>query len=257
MSKQNAARVVHAIKDAFEKRTPEILTGIGIAGMITTTVLAVKATPKAILLLNDRKDELETERLPITEVVKTTWKCYIPAAVTCGASIACLIGASSVNLKRNAALATAYKLSEAALSEYRDAVVETIGEKKERDISDKVAEKRVKKNPVTKSDVIVTGNGTTLCLDSISGRYFQSSMQKIESAKNKINERMLYENYVSLNDLYDELGMECTKIGEDLGWNIFGDGLLDISFSSQLTDDGTPCLVMDYSVEPRHNYYKS
>lgn len=257
MSKQNTARVVHSIKDAFEKRTPEILTGIGIAGMITTTVLAVKATPKAILLLNDRKDELETERLPITEVVKTTWKCYIPAAVTCGASIACLIGASSVNLKRNAALATAYKLSEAALSEYRDAVVETIGEKKERDIRDKVAEKRVKKNPVTKSDVIVTGNGTTLCLDSISGRYFQSSMQKIESAKNKINERMLCDNYVSLNDLYDELGMECTKIGEDLGWNIFGDGLLDISFSSQLTDDGTPCLVMDYGVEPRHNYYKS
>lgn len=257
MSKQNAARVVHAIKDTFEKRTPEILTGIGIAGMITTTVLAVKATPKAILLLSDRKDELETERLPITEVVKTAWKCYIPAAVTCSVSIACLIGASSVNLKRNAALATAYKLSEAALSEYRDAVVETIGEKKARDIRDKVAEKRVKNNPVTKSDVIVTGNGTTLCLDSISGRYFQSSMQKIESAKNKINERMLCDNYVSLNDLYDELGMECTKIGEDLGWNIFGDGLLDISFSSQLTDDGTPCLVMDYSVEPRHNYYKS
>ena len=257
MSKQNASRVVHAIKDTFEKRTPEILIGIGIAGMITTTVLAVKATPKAILLLNDRKDELETESLPITEVVKTTWKCYIPAAVTCGASIACLIGASSVNLKRNAALATAYKLSEAALSEYRDAVVETIGEKKERDIRDKVAEKRVKKNPVTKSDVIVTGNGMTLCFDAISGRYFQSSMQKIESAKNKINERMLCENYVSLNDLYEELGMEYTKIGDDLGWNIFGDGLLDISFSSQLADDGTPCLVMDYSVAPRYNYYKS
>nr|DAI86304.1 MAG TPA: hypothetical protein [Caudoviricetes sp.] len=225
--------------------------------MVTTTVLAVKATPKAVILLNERKEELETEKLPVTDVIKTTWKCYIPAAITCGASIACLVGASSVNFKRNAALATAYKLSETAIAEYRDAVVETIGEKKERDIRDKVAEKRVKKNPVTKSDVIVTGNGTTLCFDSISGRYFQSSMQKIESAKNKINERMLCDNYVSLNDLYDELGMECTKIGEDLGWNIFGDGLLDISFSSQLTDDGTPCLVMDYSVEPRYNYYKS
>ena len=190
-------------------------------------------------------------------MVKTTWKCYIPAAVTCGVSIACLIGASSVNLKRNAALATAYKLSETALAEYRDAVVETIGEKKERTVRDKVAEERVKKNPVTKSDVIVTGNGTTLCFDAISGRYFQSSMQKIESAKNKINERMLCENYVSLNDLYDELGMEPTKIGEDLGWNIFTDRLIDISFSSQLADDGTPCLVMDYSVAPRHEYYKT
>ena len=257
MSKQNAARVVHALKETFEKRTPEILTGIGIAGMVTTTILAVKATPKAVLLLNDRKDELETKKLPVMEVVKTTWKCYIPAAVTCGASIACLIGASSVNLKRNAALATAYKLSETALAEYRDAVVETIGEKKERTVRDKVAEERIKKNPVTKSDVIVTGNGTTLCFDAISGRYFQSSMQKIESAKNKINERMLCENYVSLNDLYDELGMEPTKIGEDLGWNIFTDRLIDISFSSQLADDGTPCLVMDYSVAPRPEYYKT
>jgi hypothetical protein len=257
LSKQNAVNFINALKNTFKKRTPEILTGIGIAGMVTTTVLAVKATPKAVILLNERKEELETEKLPVTDVIKTTWKCYIPAAITCGASIACLVGASSVNFKRNAALATAYKLSETAIAEYRDAVVETIGEKKERDIRDKVAEKRVKKNPVTKSDVIVTGNGTTLCFDSISGRYFQSSMQKIESAKNKINERMLCDNYVSLNDLYDELGMECTKIGEDLGWNIFGDGLLDISFSSQLTDDGTPCLVMDYSVEPRYNYYKS
>ena len=257
MSKQNAVNFINALKNTFKKRTPEILTGIGIAGMVTTTVLAVKATPKAVMLLNERKEELETEKLPVTDVIKTTWKCYIPAAITCGAAIACLVGASSVNFKRNAALATAYKLSETALAEYRDAVVETIGEKKERDIRDKVAEKRVKKNPVTKSDVIVTGNGTTLCFDSISGRYFQSSMQKIESAKNKVNERMLCDNYVSLNDLYDELGMECTKIGEDLGWNIFGDGLLDISFSSQLTDDGTPCLVMDYSVEPRYNYYKS
>lgn len=257
MSKQNAVKVVHALKETFERRTPEILTGIGIAGMVTTTVLAVKATPKAILLLNDRKDELETEKLPVIEVVKTTWKCYIPAVVTCSASIACLIGASSVNLKRNAALATAYKLSETALAEYRDAVIETIGEKKERDVRDKVAEDRVKKNPVMKNDVIVTGNGTTLCYDAISGRYFQSNLQKIESAKNKINERMLCENYVALNDFYEELGMEPTKIGNDLGWNIFGDGLIDISFSSQLADDGTPCLVMDYSVTPRYNYYKS
>ena len=257
MSKQNAARVVHALKETFEKRTPEILTGIGIAGMVTTTILAVKATPKAVLLLNDRKDELETNKLSVIEVVKTTWKCYIPAVVTCGASIACLIGASSVNLKRNAALATAYKLSETALAEYRDAVVETIGEKKERTVRDKVAEERVKKNPVTKSDVIVTGNGTTLCFDAVSGRYFQSSMQKIESAKNKINERMLCENDVSLNDFYDELGVEPTKIGEDLGWNIFTDRLIDISFSSQLADDGTPCLVMDYSVAPRNDYYKT
>lgn len=256
MSKFNLTAAAKSIKGVLERHTPEILTGIGVAGMVTSTVLAVKATPKAYLLVNDRKDELEVEKLPVTELVRTTWKCYIPAAVTCGASIACLVGASSVNFKRNAALATAYKLSEAALSEYKDAVIETIGEKKEQAVRDKVAEERIKKNPVSTSEVIVTGNGTALCYDAISGRYFKSNIQKIETAKNKVNERMLGDNYVSLNDFYDELGLEPTKIGEALGWNIFGDGLVDIEFSSQLADDGTPCLVMDYSVAPRYDYYK-
>ena len=256
MSKFNLTKTVKSIKGVLERHAPEILTGIGVAGMVTTTILAVKATPKAGLLINDRKDELEVEKLSATELVKTTWKCYIPAAVTCGASIACLVGASSVNFKRNAALATAYKLSEAALSEYKDAVIETIGEKKEQSVRDKVAEERIKKNPVSKSEIIVTGNGTTLCYDPVGNSYFKSNIQQIESAKNKLNARMLSENYVSLNDFYDELGIGPTKLGDDLGWDIYKDGLVEIAFSSQLAEDGTPCLVMDYSIAPRYEYYK-
>lgn len=256
MSKFNLTKAVKSIKGVLERHAPEILTGIGVAGMVTTTILAVKATPKACLLINDRKDELEVEKLSATELVKTTWKCYIPAAVTCGASIACLVGASSVNYKRNAVLATAYKLSEAALSEYKDAVIETIGEKKEQSVRDKVAEERLKKNSVSKSEVIVTGNGTTLCYDPVGNSYFKSNIQQIESAKNKLNSRMLSENYVSLNDFYDELGIGPTKLGDDLGWDIYKDGLVEIAFSSQLAEDGTPCLVMDYSVAPRYEYYK-
>lgn len=256
MSKLNLTAAAKSIKGVLERHAPEILTGIGVAGMVTSTVLAVKATPKACLLINDRKDELEVEKLPVTELVKTTWKCYIPAVVTCGASIACLVGASSVNFKRNAALATAYKLSEAALSEYKDAVIETIGEKKEQSVRDKVAEERLKKNPVSKSEVIVTGNGTTLCYDPVGNSYFKSNIQQIESAKNKLNARMLSENYVSLNDFYDELGIGPTKLGDDLGWDIYKDGLVEIAFSSRLAEDGTPCLVMDYSVAPRYEYYK-
>lgn len=256
MSKLNLTAAAKSIKGVLERHAPEILTGIGVAGMVTSTVLAVKATPKAYRLVNDRKDELEVEKLPVTELVKTTWKCYIPAVVTCGASIACLVGASSVNFKRNAALATAYKLSEAALSEYKDAVIETIGEKKEQSVRDKVAEERLKKNPVSKSEIIVTGNGTTLCYDPVGNSYFKSNIQQIESAKNKLNARMLSENYVSLNDFYDELGIGPTKLGDDLGWDIYKDGLVEIAFSSQLAEDGTPCLVMDYSIAPRYEYYK-
>lgn len=255
MGKGNISKIINEIQKAVIKHSPEILTGLGIAGMITTTVLAVKATPKALDLINDRKDELETEKLPPIEVVKTAWKCYIPAAVTCATSTACLIGASSVHLKRNAALATAYKLSESAISEYKDAVIDKLGEKKEQTIRDKVAEEKMKKNPVSSSEVFITEKGNTLCYDTISGRYFKSDIDRIKRAENAINKQLLDEMYVSLNDLYDELDLDHTKLGDELGWKI-DDGLVELYFSSQLADDGTPCVVMDFTRAPKYNFSK-
>lgn len=256
MGKTNLATMAKDIRKFASKRSPEILTGIGIAGMITTTILAVRATPKALKLIEEQKEEESVDELSPLEVVKIAWKPYIPAMVTCVVSTTCLIGASSVNTKRNAALATAYKLSETALSEYREKVVETIGEKKERIVRDKVAEERVKKNPVSKNEVIVTGNGKTLCFDPISGRYFMCSIETIKRAENELNKQMLHDisGYVSLNEFYDELGLDHTSVGDDLGWNT--DQLIDINFSSQLNDNGEPSVVLDYLVAPKYDYYK-
>lgn len=255
MGKTNLATITKDIRKFASKRSPEILTGIGIAGMITTTILAVRATPKALELIEEQKEEESVDELSSFEVVKVAWKPYIPAMVTCVVSTACLIGASSVNTKRNAALATAYKLSETALSEYRDKVVETIGEKKERIVRDKVAEERVKKNPVSKNEVIITGNGKTLCFDPISGRYFMCSIETIKKAENTLNKQMLHDisGYVSLNEFYDELGLDHTSVGNDLGWNT--NQLIDIDFSSQLNDNGEPSVVLDYLVAPKCDYY--
>lgn len=255
MGKTNLATIAKDIRKFASKRSPEILTGIGIAGMITTTILAVRATPKALELIEEQKEEKSVDELSSFEVVKAAWRPYIPATVTCVASTACLIGASSVNTKRNAALATAYKLSETALSEYREKVVETIGEKKERIVRDKVAEERVKKNPVSKNEVIVTGNGKTLCFDPISGRYFMCSIETIKKAENTLNKQMLHDisGYVSLNEFYDELGLDHTSVGNDLGWNT--NQLIDIDFSSQLNDNGEPSVVLDYLVAPKCDYY--
>lgn len=244
------------VKRFVSARSPEILTGIGIAGMVTTTVLAVKATPKAMSLIEDKKNEEWVDELSPLDVVKIAWKPYIPAIITCVVSTTCIIGASSVNAKRNAALATAYKLSETALTEYREKVIETIGEKKEQIVRDKVAEERVKKNPVSKNEVIVTGNGKTLCFDPVSGRYFMSSIDVIKRAENELNKQMLHDisGYVSLNDFYDELGLDHTSVGDNLGWNT--DQLIDICFSSQLNDNGEPSVVLDFLVAPKYGYDK-
>lgn len=245
--------IVKSVQTAVSKHSPEILTGIGIAGMVTTTILAVKVTPKACVLIEAKKKEEHVDTLSAVDTIKTAWKCYIPAAVIGVASTTCLIGASSVNARRNAALATAYKLAETSLTEYREKVIETIGEKKEQLVRDKVAEDRVKKNPVSKSEVIITGKGTTRCLDTISGRRFNSDIEKLRRVENELNKRMFNDMYISLNEFYDEIGLEHTLVGDQLGWNI-DRGLIDLDFSSQIDEDGVPCVVIDYMVAPKYDF---
>ena len=240
---------------AAKKHSPEILTGVGIAGMLTTVVLAVQATPKALRLIDEKKADIpEEEKLPRIEVVKAAWKVYVPAVLTGILSTICLIGANSVNQRRNAAIAAAYSLSESALKEYREKVVETIGERKEQAIRDDIAKDRITENPVR--EVIVSDRGSTLCYDSLSGRYFKSDIEKLRRIVNDLNRRMRDEMFISLNDFYcaiDNPDLGPTKLGDMLGWNI-DKGYIDLNFSSQLTTDGTPCLVLDYTVVPEYEY---
>lgn len=256
MDKSGFLKVVNNLKSTTIKHSPEILTGIGITGMITTTIMAVKATPKALDIMADVKaiHAEDTDRKAFAKDVLTkVAPIYLPAVIVCFLSTGCLIGASSVNLRRNAALATAYTLSETALREYQDKVVETIGDKKEQHIRDEIAKDRVERNPVSKQEVLVTAKGETLCYDSLSGRYFKSDMEVLKRATNELNRRMLSEDYISLNDFYDEIGLSYTKIGEDIGWRV-DKGFIELVFSSQLASDGTPCLVLDYQVAPYYDY---
>lgn len=269
MNKPNVTKLLNTTKHFMKKRSPEILTGIGIAGMISTVVLAVKATPKAMELISeaervkintqvnagkDWEDEVVINLTPI-ETVKVAWKPYIPAAITGIASIACIIGANSVHVRRNAALATAYQLSTTALADYREKVVETIGEKKESNIRDKVAKKKIEENPSNNATIIMTGKGNTLVYDSHSDRYFRSDIDKIRNAVLDLNERMVNGNemYISLNDFYDEIGLKHTEVGDSVGWRI-DKGKIDVRYSAQLTEDNEPCIVLDHLMPPEYGF---
>lgn len=254
MSKEGLKRTIKSAGRVLTKYSPGILTGIGITGMIGATFMAVKATPKALYLIEAKKEEAEVEELTPVETIKTCWKCYIPATLTTVLSAVCLIGASTVSAKRNAALATAYSISEAALREYQEKVVEVIGEKKEKAVRDAVAKDQIERDPVTKSEVvIIDSNSNTLCYEPLSGRYFKSTIDKIKKAEIKLDRQMIQEMYVSLNDFYWEIGLDGTDLGDQMGWNI-SKGYMDLSFSSQLADDGTPCAVIVYGIPPVYDY---
>ena len=256
MSKEGLKRTIKSAGRVLTKYSPGILTGIGITGMIGATFMAVKATPKALYLIEAKKEESEVEELTPVETIKTCWKCYIPATLTTVVSAVCLIGASTVSAKRNAALATAYSISEAALREYQEKVVEVVGEKKEKAVRDAVAKDQIEKDPVTKSEVvIIDSNSNTLCYEPLSGRYFKSTIDKIKKAEIKLDRQMIQEMYVSLNDFYWEIGLDGTDLGDKMGWNL-SKGYMDLSFSSQLADDGTPCAVIVYGIPPVYDYQR-
>lgn len=242
-----------AVRSGLTKHSPEILIGLGVAGLLGTTVLAVRETPKVLKLLENKKKELDVDKLSVKDTVKTVWKNYIPCAVLAVTSVACIVGASNISARRNAALAAAYAIGNKAFSDYKEEVINLLGEEKDKEIRERVADKLLKENPVTSKEVIITDNNEHLCYDEITGRYFKSSQNKIKEAQNVINDRLRDEMWVSLNDLYYELCLPNVRVGDDLGWNI-DDGYLDIILSSRIAEDGTPCLTLDYSIGPRYDY---
>lgn len=256
--KTELVKGINKVGAVMSKNMPSILTGLAVAGLVTTVVMAVKATPKAEQILAQDDDEREVKRVKEKrtkfETVKLTWKCYAPATIMGGITVGCIIGANSINLKRSAALSSLYAISESTLKEYQSKVIETIGENKEQKIKDEIAKDRIEKVPCSKSPIVVSGGGNSLFFDAYSGRYFMNDIENVRKIQNDLNQTLISEMFVSLNDFYYELGLPKIPYGEECGWNV--DAMIDLSFDSQIADDGRPCVVLDYCVGPRFDYRK-
>lgn len=246
----NIKTMAKSVWAGAKKHSPEILIGMGIAGAASSVIFAIRATPKAMFLLEEKRQELGVEKLEAKEIIKTAAPVYIPTAVSFGVSVACIVGASSVNARRNAALTAAYTLSESTLRTYRDKVLETVGEDKEREIRQKAAIEQQQKTPEPQTFVVSSAAGQLKCFDSLSGRYFVSTKNEIDKAVNEFNRQLRDDMRISLNDWYDLIGLDTNKLGDMLGWDIER-GYVETCYASRLDEDGLPCLVVNY-VEPPH-----
>lgn len=236
------------------KNSPVILTGLGCAGVLGTAILTGRATLKASEIIKMEEEKRNNDSIPNKEIIRLTWKVFVPPIIMGTTSIACIVGANSINASRNAALAALYSLSETALREYKDKVVEEIGRSRELKVRDSIAQDRVVNNPVDDKTIIITGNGDVLCYDTLSDRYFKSSAEKIRQQVLELNESLRTEMWLSLNDFYYAIGLPSTKLGDLMGFDM-DKGYIQINYSSQLTPDNKePCLVIDTEVYPRYNY---
>jgi len=255
--KNEIIKFAYTAKNAVIKNSPAILTGLGVGGLVTTVIFAIKATKKSDEDLIPHVDE----ELNFYEKFKICWPNYIPMASVGILSIACIISSNTINTRRQAALISAYSMSESMLKEYQDKIAETFGKKKEEEVRDAIQEDRIKKNPPKDEEITITGKGETLCMDAYSGRYFKSDIEHIKKKENEFNADLLRCMALTLNDWYDYLGLEHIKVGEQLGWSIFdemgcsdGGNLLEFRHTSHLTEDGIPCLVVDFCRYPDANY---
>lgn len=246
------AKITKNLGGLISKNSPHILTGLGCAGVLSTAILAVKATPRALAIL-DAEEEYRRRKNLIAmsklDKVKVAWKCYIPAGVVGATTIGCIIGANTVHTRRNAALASLYTLSESAFREFKTKAVQELGKTKENKIRDEIAKDRISNDPPQQGNVIFTGSGDVLCYDMLGGGYFHSSYETIRQKVNDLNYRLRNEMRLSLNDFYYELGLPQTKLGDQMEFNIER-GQIEPHYSSQLTEDGKPCLVIDVEVFP-------
>lgn len=261
---KNIKRNLMKVKLKIVKHSPEILLGVGVIGMVTSTVLACRATLK----LNDIKKEHDITEEAINEAlalhsddyteedakndfkvnnVQTVVKIglgYIPSVLVGGASLACILSAHNIMRNRNAAISAALTIANETLERYRRNVIEKYGEDVDKEMryglkKDKIITKDSEGNDV-EQDVTVAQE-----IDQYSdyARFFDDgndnwqkepeyNLMFLKAQQQYANDRLIADGYLFLNDVYDMLGIPRSKAGQVVGWvyneeNPTGDNFVD------------------------------
>jgi Family of unknown function (DUF6353) len=245
-----------------------LLTGMAVSGVVSTAYLTARATFKAAKIIEqeDRirvgEEKAVSSRLaqvyrggsmPMTtkEKIKLVWPYYVAPVGVGATTIAAIVLANHEASKKIAALTAATGVSERMLQEYKEKVLEKLGENKEQQLRDELAQDRVNKNPPPKEVIIATG-GDVLFFDVTTGRYFMSSVETVKQAQNKINYDIINHMYASLSSFYDEIGLPPTPFSDQVGWN--ADNLIEVKFSTVMSTDQRPCISIEFELPPFVEY---
>lgn len=232
-----------------------ILTTVGAVGVVVTSVMAVKATPKALRLLEDAKQE-KGEDLTKLEVIATAAPVYIPSVLVGTATIVCVFGANVLNKKQQAAMMSAYALLDQSYKDYKKKVDELYGEGSNKEIEHEIVKDKYDESDLTIDDE----DGKELFYDAFSERYFRSTMADVLTAEYEINHILAQDCGVYLNEFYDQLGLDEVDYGDYLGWSTFE--LVEtywycwVEFEHEKVtmDDGLECTIIHMLKEPTFGF---
>ncbi len=261
------ANATTALSHLIVRNSPAILTGIGIAGVVATSLLTGKAYVQAHEAIE--KEELDRisfdpdvpiEPLTAKEKFQLTWTYFIPPVVVGGGTIICIFSAQTLNMRRNAALMGLYTLTERAATEFREKTRESLGEGKFDKIQEEIAKDRAAEavpsdEILQKIDRLSQAGPANWCLDTFSGREFICDTNTLKAAQNTINEECINHNYASLNDYYAQVGLSSLPVGETLGWTT--ENKLELAMHYAPMTDGRAGIIVGFKREPKTDYYSA
>lgn len=224
--------------------------------MIATSIMAVKATPKALSHLEVAKEE-KGDDLTKFEIVKVAGPAYIPAIAMGASTLACIFGANILNKRQQAGMASAYALLDSSYKEYRKKTIELYGEEGDKKIKDEIA-----KDKYNKADIKQSDPDKTLFYDDYSGRYFESTIEAILYAKYALNRDLHMREYATLNEWYDYIKLPHVDSGDELGWSTgmnfdyYWQTWIDFAHNKVVMDDGRECHKIVMMSEPCLDWYE-
>lgn len=259
----NVNHFLNKTKACLVKQSPTILAVIGSVGVVATAVTAVRATPKALALIEKTRcekvdDENPIENTPILtpiEVVRTTWQCYIPSVLIGSATIACIFGSNVLNKRQQAALTSAYIFLEQSYKNYRNKAIEMLGTDTDKEIQKEIVKDKAKEEDVSapKSDDVL------LFYEEHYGKFFERTMLEVQDAEYQLNRKLAIEGEASLNDFFEFLGLDACEIGDALGWSYeiicdFNHAWIDFEHQLVETDDGMECRIINMVDQPVRDF---
>lgn len=252
-----ATRTFHKVGFTLKKHSPEILIVGGVIGVVSSTVLACRATLKVNAVLDETKENIdrihtatengvteagetytvEDSKKDLTIVYTQTGlklvKMYAPAVILGGLSITAVLTSNNILRKRNVALAAAYTAVDKSFKEYRGRVVERFGEALDKELRYNIKTKEVEEivvnedgtESIVKSTVNVVDPNT---IDDTSRIWYEGNpgwskdpefnLMYLKRQQAYATEKLRTQGYLFLNEVYEMLGFPVTPSGQVLGW---------------------------------------
>lgn len=241
----------------LKKHSPEILMVAGVAGIVTSGVMACKATLKVNEIVDGAKEQIDTIHevaenpemkekyteddskkdlaIVYTQTAVKMIKLYGPSVLLATASIGCIVGSNRILNKRNVALAAAYKAVDKSFKDYRSRVVERFGEKLDKELRYNIKAKEVEEATTDENGNEVVEKKTVDTADYDPNAYSPYSIvfddgntgwdpdpertkYFLIQQQNWANDRLKSQGHLFLNEVYDMLDVRRTKAGAQVGW---------------------------------------